>query len=156
MITSILLSLLLCNVLFGVSALQSAMFQNTDTITLPVFGPANPYPSEINVTLDVHPQKIVLTFYDVEDDYIGDWVAILVSPSGKKATLMSVMDQEDASIDGATFSISDYDGTEQIWDAPEIIDGTTYFPTDELEWGDLPPNGDSVIAKIHVLKEIQF
>jgi hypothetical protein len=129
MIAPILLSLLVV----GVTALETATFTNPDPISIPS---SHPYPSTIDVDLDVKPISIKITFKQVLYTFLEDAKILLVNPSGAAVSLLNIPTSGVSA--AATFSISG-SGTAPI--VSSVSDGGNYLPNDPIDY-DLPSPGD--------------
>lgn len=122
----ILLAFLL--VVVGVKSLREVTFTNENTITMPELGPADPYPSEIEVTESANFSGISITFHNVDRGYWTDVRTILVSPSGKTVTLyQNSVGYAGIHPNNVTFSFSE-SGSDII--KYGVSEGYTYLPDD--------------------------
>jgi uncharacterized repeat protein (TIGR01451 family) len=96
---------ILSNVSFTFNLPQVATFSNTNAISIPDSGNADPYPSTITVSgISGLVGKVTATLADFTHTYPHDVSALLVSPGGAKTILMShVADQSSVSDATLTF-----------------------------------------------------
>lgn len=126
-------------VVVGVSALESSVtYNNTNTIAFQDYGQAQTYPSIIDVPLEVYPKMIKITFIYLSGLHMDEMQAVLVSPSGKKVTLVDIptVDGLDLWV-GTIFFISDY-ASAPISDS--FDENAEYLPNPPITTG--LPEGD--------------
>ena len=107
--------------------MPTSTFSNTNFISIPDSGASDPYPSIINVSgISGSLTKLTVTLTNLNHDYTNDIDVLLVSPTGAKSILMSVVWGSSALTDvtltfdaTATSSLPDFDG----------ISSGTYRPT---------------------------
>lgn len=86
------MALLLCLAVYTTSTMAQTAhtFTNSSPVTINDEGPANPYPSTINVTsVPNHVTRVVVKIKNFSHSYPDDVGIILVSPTGQKVRLFS-------------------------------------------------------------------
>src|SRR5688500_13878126 len=94
-----------------------AVFTNSDQITIPSQGPANPYPSTINVSglpgiIPNTPGSVKVTLNDFNHTYPADLGIVLVGPTGAALLLQDRVSNGNAVVN-INYTISD-DGAERL------------------------------------------
>jgi subtilisin-like proprotein convertase family protein len=116
--------------------LTLTQFSNSNDITIPDSGPANPYPSQINVAgLIGNIRKVRVTLEGMNHTYPDDLDILLVGPGGQNAIIMSDAGSAGDLVD-VTLTFDDAAAT-SLPDGAQIINGT-YRPTN-FEPGDTFP-----------------
>ncbi|HSU53204.1 MAG TPA: lysyl oxidase family protein, partial [Candidatus Dormibacteraeota bacterium] len=107
---------------------QSASFTNGTSISIPLVGAANPYPSSINVTgMTGAVSKVTVQLNALSHTYPDDIDILLVGPAGQKVVIMS--DAGGAlAINNVTLTVDDA-AAASLPDSSQIVSGT-FKPTD--------------------------
>ncbi len=112
---------------FDAKAQPEAVFTNPDQITIPAQGPANPYPSTINVTglvrtISNAPGSVKVTLNNFNHTYPADLGIVLVGPTGAALLLQNRITSGQDAVD-ITYTISD-DGAARLPAEAGITPGT--------------------------------
>lgn len=111
-------------------------FTNSTLINIPngqpttTSGPANPYPSTINVT-GLSGQKIMkVTFNNFHHEFEDDLDMLLVGPAGQKLIFLSDVGGTTEQLTPITFSVAD-NGPTILPNEAAFVNGTTYQPSNQ-------------------------
>src|SRR5215210_4342198 len=120
-----------------------AVFTNSDEITIPDSGAANPYPSTINVSglvtaISNTPGNVKVTLNGLNHTYPADLGIVLVGPTGAALLLQDRVTSGQDAVD-VTYTISD-DGETRLPANSGITPGT-YKPTAYISGDVFPPPG---------------
>ena len=128
----------------GGTTSSTSTFSNTNNITIPTSGAANPYPSTINVTGITQPvTKVTVVLNNLTHAWLADLDVMLVSPTGQKLMLMSDAGTDNngppvngTPVNNVTFTFSD-SAAGGVPQTHSVISGT-YNPTDFSPGENLP------------------
>ncbi len=108
--------------------LDDDAFRSRTEIGIPISGPANSYPSSINVSgLSGSITKLTVTLFNLSHSWPDDVDVLLVGPSGLKSLLMSDVGGG-VGVNGVTLTF-DSTASNTLPDSSQLVSGT-YQPTD--------------------------